>query len=340
MKKILFLFVALVSMSASMYADGLTATLQQGDKMTAFYGVNAFKDAYEAASDGAVITLSSGKFNDVATIEKSITIYGTYAFDAASAETTLLGSMTIGANNVKVEGIYFSGILTLGEISDCQIKRCWVQKELTSTATHTNTVVDQCVIIADKAVAKGNNYCIKNSTISEFTGMNMPSNMAYITNCVVWVWSGAPYAIYKNNILMSEFSTVECLSPKEFYYNIILSGYTRNTTHTTKIIFRDGCVNQGNIDNLNWRDYYNENHIFYDANGNPVSSSNAKGSLPADDMKEGKTPLGQDGTVVGIKGGTGFSEYPSIPRIISKEIDSNTDDKGKLNVKITVQAQQ
>lgn len=74
MKKILFLFVALVSMSASMHADGLTATLQQGDKMTAFYGVDAFKQAYEAANDGAVITLSSGKFNDVATIEKSITI--------------------------------------------------------------------------------------------------------------------------------------------------------------------------------------------------------------------------------------------------------------------------
>lgn len=35
-------------MSASVFADGLTSTLQQGDKMTPFYGDDAFKQAYEA----------------------------------------------------------------------------------------------------------------------------------------------------------------------------------------------------------------------------------------------------------------------------------------------------
>ena len=46
--------------------------------------------------------------------------------------------------------------------------------------------------------------------------------------------------------------------------------------------------------------------------------------------------LGDDGTPVGITGGSGFSPYPSIPRITSKQIDSKTDSEGKLNVKITV----
>ena len=58
MKKIILSLVALFSMSANSFADGLTATLQQGDNMQAFYGVDAFKQAYEAANDGAVITLS------------------------------------------------------------------------------------------------------------------------------------------------------------------------------------------------------------------------------------------------------------------------------------------
>ena len=219
--------------------------------------------------------------------------------------------------------------LGLGEISDCQIKRCWVQKELTSTANHTNTIVDQCVIKADKAIAKGYNYCIKNSTIQWFTGMNTSSNMAYITNCVVWLWVNTadttdqqPYGIYKNNILhlyKNNSSSYTPTNPSEFYYNVFLksgsSDYGVNTNST--------CLKDGNYTNWPWYNYYSGSYKY-----------------PAPDMKDGLTPLGQDGTVVGIKGGTGFSEYPSIPCIISKEIDSNTDDKGKLNVKITVQAQQ
>lgn len=65
MKKKLLMLVVLFTMSANIFADGLTATLQQGDIMTPYYGVNAFQEAYVAAQDGAIITLSSGKFNDV-----------------------------------------------------------------------------------------------------------------------------------------------------------------------------------------------------------------------------------------------------------------------------------
>jgi hypothetical protein len=50
-------------------------------------------------------------------------------------------------------------------------------------------------------------------------------------------------------------------------------------------------------------------------------------------------PNGDDGTVVGPYGGTGFSEYPAIPRIISKDIDGKTNDEGQINVKIEVKAE-
>ena len=41
-----------------------TATLQHGEQTMVFIGVDAFKNAYEAAADsGDVITLSSGLFN-------------------------------------------------------------------------------------------------------------------------------------------------------------------------------------------------------------------------------------------------------------------------------------
>ena len=101
MKKTILLLVAIALTSAKMMAEGLTATLQQGETMTAFYGVNAFVDAYNAAEDGAVITLSEGKFNDVSSIEKSITVIGNMAFDVEGYEKTYLANdrdVTINAD--------------------------------------------------------------------------------------------------------------------------------------------------------------------------------------------------------------------------------------------------
>lgn len=57
MKKTILLLLTFVSTLVSLHAQELTATLQQGEKMTAFFGANAFKDAYAAAQDGAIITL-------------------------------------------------------------------------------------------------------------------------------------------------------------------------------------------------------------------------------------------------------------------------------------------
>ena len=324
MKRTALWIASFVLLSTNVFADGLTATLQQGEKMTPYYGIDAFKQAYAAADSGAVITLSSGKFNDVTTIEKSVTIIGAYAFDAASTETTLLGSLTIGANNVKVEGIYFSGTVILGEVSDCQIKKCWVETELTSTANHTNTIVDQCVIKADKAVANGYNYCIKNSTIQYFKTQNTVNNIAYITNCVVYKLYDCsdksykhPIGLYRDCILgvaPGGCGTQECdaytlKSPSEYYNVVFFNHHNLNYSGQLPIVYDLGCQYSNVIV------------------ANPVS----KFHYPAEVKEEfiEYSPYS----------GTGFSFYPNIPRITSKTIDSNTDADGKLNVKITVKAQ-
>jgi hypothetical protein len=349
MKKLVLMFVALFTMSASVFADGLTATLQQGDVMTPFYGVNAFQEAYAAAQDGAVITLSSGKFNDVSTVSKQITVIGAFAFDATSTETTFLGSITVATHNVKFEGIYFTGTVTLGtsslsNITNCTLKRCWVETSLTGSYKHDNTLVDQCVIKKENAMSKSSNYCIKNSTIGYFAGMNTTTNLAYITNCVVWEFVHyyynkgyiqnttyqCPYAFYKNNYLgiyktETSSQTISFTSPSEFYNNMFCQTYMRQDYQDSEpysylnsitLNFASGCVNDGNIKG----DQKFKNFFEYPAH--PVDA-----------------PIGSDGTAVGPYGGTGFSEYPAIPRIISKTIDSNSDAEGKINVKITVKAE-
>ena len=349
MKKILLMLVVLFTMSANIFADGLTATLQQGDTMTPYYGVNAFQEAYAAAQDGAIITLSSGKFNDVATVEKQISIIGSYAFNNENASKTILNSMTIAANNVKIEGVYFSGTVTFGSsslksIANCTLKRCWIETSLYGSYKHDNTLVDQCVIKKEYAMEKSCNYCIKNSTIGYFVSMNSSTNIAYISNCIVWdyirfIKSGSayitdssckrPFAIYKNNILgiyKTENSdrSVYLNSPSEFYNNHFCQAYMYpnkekpySFLNRVEIKYGTGCVNEKNTKaDLKFNN-------FYEYPAHPLDA-----------------PLGSDGTAVGPYGGTGFSEYPAIPRIISKSIDSNSNAEGKINVKITVKAEQ
>lgn len=315
MKKIV-LFMSLIMMSANMLAEEKTATLQQGSNMKAFFGEDAFKQAYEAAKDGAVITLSKGTFNPVESIEKSISIIGYNGFDSSS---TNIANMKILADNVKIEGLWFVGNVELGKISNCYIKRCTLRGKLVSTETHTNTFIDQSVVISDYAIGTGVNYVIKNSTISSFKGMNTFDNKAQITNCVIRNYVSddlsltQPYAIYMNNVLgirMYGKKTHSVNEDSEFYYNYFVK--SESYTNDFTILFPTGCVNQGNSTS------YNDYDISYPADG-----------INWDDKK------GMDGTVVGINGGSGFEKYPSIPRITSSSIDDHTDSQGKINVKIS-----
>lgn len=334
MKKLVLMFVALFSMSVSVFADGLTATLQQGDVMTPFYGVDAYKQAYEAATDGAVITLSSGSFNTVSNLAKSVTVVGVCAFYGRMERTILNAGFTISANNVKLEGIYCDYTISLGTVTNCHVRRCYVNT-LTSSSTHTNTLVDQSVIRTEKAIKNSKNYTIQNSTIECFTEINSSSNIANISNCYISYWYRRgysdykqPIAIYRNNVLglnnsssnanYSDNNTISLSSPSEFYYNYFYryNSYSSSyEAYCTTPNYATGCVNIGN--------------------SNSIASSPYKSSFSYPN-KEASFGNGQDGTPRGIMGGNGFSEYPDIPRIVGKQIDANTNAEGKINVKITV----
>lgn len=178
--------------------------------------------------------------------------------------------------------------------------------------------------------------------------MNNTTNIAYISNCVVWNFVSytfstssmkiiedatfkKPYAIYKNNYLGIDDAgnsgqTITLYSPSEYYNNLFCQSYMKQDYQDSapysyleyiSINFSSGCANNGNIKG----DQKFEKFLGFPAH--PVDA-----------------PLGSDGTVVGPYGGTGFSEYPAIPRIISKSIDSNSNAEGKINVKITVKAEQ
>ena len=322
MKKFVLMFSVLFTMSASVFAEDLTVTLQQGDVMTPFYGVDAFKKAYEAApATGAIITLSAGTFNPVESIEKSMKIMGYDAFGSTYSNTKI-ESAKILADNVTIEGVFFTGNVELGNISNCHIKRCYLSNRLTATETHTNTFIDQSFVQYDYAIGSGVNYVIKNSTLTAFCSKNTISNKAKITNCVIWKWCSSysgdsnikqPYAIYMNNILggynRSAAISYKCDAVSEYYYNYYVRSY--GSSYGYSVSYPTDCINEGNS---TYSSYEN------------VSSS---------PCTKAWNKTGMDGTVVGILGGTGFSALPSIPRITSSTIDSHTDSQGKFNVKIS-----
>ncbi len=129
-KRVLAVFL-LLPLALIGFAAQLTATLQSGESFTPFYGANAFVEAYNAAVDGDIITLSPGKFNPT-NISKSISVIGSYAFDADETKATIIASKVIVyADNVRLEGIRFSNTdtsMTLKGCDNLMVSRCWISK--------------------------------------------------------------------------------------------------------------------------------------------------------------------------------------------------------------------
>lgn len=334
MKKLLLLIMAILPMCSNVYAEGLTATLQKGDQMTAYYGLDALKSAYAAADSGSVITLSPGAFNTLTSITKSVKIIGTYGFSSTTSQATVLTSLTVSANNVTLEGIYFSGTVTLGGVNDCLIKRCWIETKLTSTANHYRTKIDQCVVKVDEAVANGYNYSIYNSTIEYFNKANTTSNKAYIANCFIYHWAVGqtnttttyseppyrPYATYINNVLGCKRANsnygfnLRNHVDSEFYNNVFYGHYgTTANSKTFNVSYPEGCVNRGN-----------------------TTKNMTTGITYTYPNTTADWGTGIDDTPIGVTGGQGFVAYPRIPRITSSTIDKHTNAEGKINVKVNV----
>jgi hypothetical protein len=324
MRKIVFIFIALIAIGQNVCAQGMTATLQSGDDLSVFYGVSAFANAYAEAKDGDQITLSAGTFNaPIESITKSVKITGVGAYET-TGNTVFENHLTLSGTDIRIEGIKFPNVLYVSNSVNLIVTRCWIEK-LDASSNYTNPLFNECTIKSPTNFIYARSFTIKNCTIKQFSGGNNSdeTNVGNILNTVIYEWDGAiggaPYAIYRNCLMGHSYyngfnSYLQLKKPSEFYYNI---GFT---TDKYAISFKvvGECINVNN-QILKYEDLFNKTMTF------PAKPQNA--------------PTGDDGTVVGPYGGTGFSQYPAIPRIISKDIDGKTNDEGQINVKIEVKAE-
>ncbi len=326
MRKIVFIFIALIAIGQNVCAQGMTATLLSEDNLSVFYGVDAFKEAYSEAKDGDQITLSAGTFNAPdGNITKSVRITGVGAYET-TGNTVFENHLTLSGTDIRIEGIKFPNVLYVSNSVNLIVTRCWIEK-LDASSNYTNPLFNECTIKSPTNFIYARSFTIKNCTINQFSGANNSdeTNVGNILNTVIYEWDGAiggaPYAIYRNCLMghnsnfNSSNTSLQLKKPSEFYYNI---GFMTGGFYAISFKVVGECINVNN-QILKYEDLFNNTMTF------PAKPQNA--------------PTGDDGTVVGPYGGTGFSQYPAIPRIISKDIDGKTDDDGKINVKIEVKAE-
>lgn len=352
MKKLFASLALLVATSAmSLFAQSnLVATLIHEGTVTAYYSGSAFVQAYNAAANGDTIMLSSGSFRAV-NISKSLTIVGSGMHTDSLKNifpTKLAGDFSIGAgetngtlSNVKMEGIYHNGIITMGSNCDTQLQNCSfsksrfreIQDNRTYTPqfgrymhspTHLNTVFANCIITYDTSFdqSRQSNISFINSVVHnpDVAGSATPS-MEFVNCIYIHNWKDA-----NTNL-----------------------GEVGNSNFTNCLIITD--KDKGNLPI-----YANANRCVsnYNCFGNITDNTNAVVSGYTDLFKtytgtysdwetfeltdEAKTKyLGIDGTEVGIYGGYyPFSPETTMPKISKFNVAKKSTADGKLSVDIEV----
>ena len=158
MSAALFVLLLVAGMKNAL-AQNLVATLQHEGTITGtYFGQNALVSAYNAASDGDIITLSSGVFVGTS-IYKAVTIHGAGCVDdtitgVGRTQVSSFGVSKSGyseASNSIFEGIYFSTTINFyaygSPITNVTFRKCNIDAITYSTngSTYNNIQFENCV---------------------------------------------------------------------------------------------------------------------------------------------------------------------------------------------------
>lgn len=363
MKKLVLTFIVAVTALMGNAVYGQTelqsATLQQGDKTTVFYGADAFVKAFYAVKDSAdVITLSAGSFRSTY-INKACSIYGSgyERIDSIGLYPTILddirvihGTQTDEEGKVTnksgdLDGLYIEGIninnAVFGSrdniltIKNLTIKRCRFSRldfdpnyPLYAMSNTQNTSIINCVIKELNIDHDGRNFSIYNSIIDIIRGesnSNAYNASIMLKNNLIFSYSTI-YATFKDNLLNIKTDA-----------SIINGEYSASSYYQNNLSSID--LFSGSSVTHNYNNWVSKSHISIFG----VEIGNEYNPQYTYELKPGNETIyvGTDGTQVGLYGGLyPFTKIPSNPQIISKEIDTNTTVDGKLKVSIKVKAQE
>lgn len=352
MKKLLLSLIAVVVGTVGSYAqDDLIATLSHGSSLTTYTGATALSEAYEAAAEGDVITLSPGVFNAV-DIEKAITVRGAGMVGLESngyVSTQLTGNMTINVPSDATSTLTIEGIHALGSVSmsgdnlaPINIIKCRFENAIWPFGINMTAYASIFASSLNAISASSNGTVIKNTTIN-------------CLNCVMVVATSQGLKKYGESNGVSKIVATNCIfgssSPgastkasldySQFCNCIFIHNYPLPDNCSAQ-----SCLGIANKDLFVYID--NPSNLMAEGSGTTAYTAIFKtltllGENPAItetfELTEtaAATYLGNDGTQVGIYGGSyPFDPTPTNPQIKTFTV-SNTTDGGTLKVKINVE---
>ena len=332
MKKIksLLTFVMVSVFGSSAFAQSsMLATLSHDGEITTFYGAAALKEAYAAAANGDVITLSSGSFNAV-NLGKGITIRGAgMAIDnSAQTEPTVInGDFDINipdetTERLTLEGLYSNHTVTIrgnfrnGTFLKDRFNGITCPND---DNTITNLTMIHCKVADGIHIPANSSVSCVNCMINGVNVYSSESSNYEFLNCVVHTYAFQDYYVgassFKNCVLYQTDNGVS-IAKSAVVYNCVGIGSSnlfKNIPNTTNTIKEASEVFK------TYTGTYNDNETF-------ELTDNAKTAF-----------LGIDGTEIGIYGGNmPFSSTPTNPQITKCNVAAKSTADGKLSVDITV----
>lgn len=270
-------------------------------------------DAIEAATNGSVIYLPGGGFQidcSKTKITKQVTIIGIghqAQSENTDGNTVISGDLYFneGSSGSAVMGCYISGNVVIGDgnasVNNVLVRYCNLNSVEVCNTTCTGTVINQ-------------NY-LRNPSNCHYASVEFTNN---ITHRIGYVKGGT----IRNNIINSA-------NNNSIFY-VSASTISNNVLKISASECSDNTVS-GNICPSTWGD------DCIVASFDKLFIKNA-GITPASDFHF--TDDFKKYSNVGIYGGTGFKEggMAPVPYVVLKDIPEQTDESGKLNIRIRVKA--
>ena len=300
---------------------------------------STLKDAIEGATDGSVIYLPGGRFSigDSVKITKNLTIIGIghYLNNNEGNEdgyTRIEGNLWFNENSSgsAVMACYITGNVNIGEgdaiVNDFVIRYCNLNSVQVKNSACSGTTVNQ------NYVRESSHFCQSNSKVSNnVTGPIIDINGGLIKNNIIngYHGEGSAYTtIYARSIRANNSNIIN---------NIILPNYGNAYNFKySKIEGSDNAIDHNmsqtdvgespiNIGEVGW------DVVFVNYNDGAIS--------PLSNFHFKETYIEYENQV-GIYAGLNFNDkqLAPVPYIVDKQVASETDASGKLNIKIRVKA--
>lgn len=323
MKKGLFLTllsVVLFSLRVSAQSS-LLATLNHEGTISTYYGASALQQAYNAATHGDVITLSSGSFLGM-DIKKAITLRGAgMQVDTVShtEPTVITNNFNIDisdtvSHRLTIEGIYNNQTINVGKLKNAMFLKCRFYGFGYSSA-NSSKMVDlnfiHCRIADLFRLATNGSAAFTNCVINNINQSN--SSPVSLTNCYTKASPSLSNSEFKNCIIVNTFGGT---STSTYYNNLYVTASNSNLNSpnntNVKIPNTDERIKFLTGDYSDDKDY-----VLTDAVRALIK--------------------GTDGTEVGIYGGSlPYDPTPTNPQITKFNVAAKSTADGKLSVDIEV----